>query len=414
MSSDWQIAINARLNWLKTARPNQIPLDTEGKLYHIWLAGRGFGKTRTAVEDMWWDCWINPGIRYAVVCATLSDTRKTAFDGESGLTACCPYELIEDYNKALLEIKLINGSIIQGYTAEEPQRLRGPQFHRAWADELAAWRYSQETWDMLQFCLRLGNKPKVNITTTPKPIKLLKYLVSSEKSLLIKGSTFDNSDNLADAQLEALRERYQGTRLGRQELEGEILEDIEGALWNLSLLEHAHNLSKNVFDYDRVVIAIDPAVSCNEDSSETGIVVAAKMVNGKYLVIEDASGIYTPNEWGELAVKLYDKYQADCVVGEVNNGGDLVENNVRTHDPNINFKQVRATRGKVKRAEPIAALYEQHKVVHLKYFDDLETQMTEYTGIKTDESPDRLDALVWALTELSNKTKKEPSLRILN
>lgn len=369
----------------------------------MWLAGRGFGKTRTAVEDSWWDCWRYPSIRYGVICATSNDTRKTAFDGESGILACIPHELIENYNRSLLELRLINGSLIQGFSAEEPDRLRGPQFHKAWADELASWRYPQETWDMLMFCLRLGEDTTINITTTPKPTKLLKELINSRNSYVISGSTFENEKNLSKIQLIALKDRYEGTRLGRQELYAEFLDDVEGALWTLALLEHSHK-PIDVKDYERIVVAIDPAVSANKNSDETGICVASLSTCGKFIVLEDASGRYTPTEWAELAVKLYYKYSADCIVGEVNNGGDLVESNVRTFDKNINFKQVRATRGKIKRAEPIAALYEQHKVFHIKYFDKLEEQMTMYTGKETEDSPDRLDALVWALTELNENS----------
>ena len=396
-----QIAILSRLEWLSTARKNQIPKNNNNSV-NLWLAGRGFGKTRTAVEDLWWDCWTNEKIRYGVVCATANDTRKTAFDGESGIIARCPPEIIEYYNKSLLEIKLINGSIIQGFTADEPSRLRGAQFHRAWIDELATWRYQRESWDMLMFCLRLGDRTKLNITTTPQPTLLIKELIKRDDINIYKGSTFDNKENLSKQQLDILIERYENTRIGRQELYAEVLEDIEGALWSYDMLDRARK-SRRVSDYKRVVIAIDPAVSNNKNSDETGIIVCAKDTLDNYIILDDKSGSYSPSEWANVAINLYRKYNADVIIGEVNNGGDLIESNIRNIDNNINFKQVRATRGKVIRAEPISALYEQDKVYHITRFAELEEQMTSFTGDSKQSSPDRLDALVWGLTHLSEK-----------
>lgn len=369
---------------------------------HLFLVTKSFiatHNTRVAVEDCWWDCWCKPNVRYGVVCATASDTRKTAFDGESGLISRIPPEIIENYNKSLLEIRLTNGSLIQGFSADEPNRLRGPQFHFVWVDELAAWRYMNEAWDMLMFCLRLGDETKINITTTPKPVSLLKELVKDKDSNVIRGSTFENAANLSKIQLKKLKEKYEGTRIGRQELYAEILEDVEGALWNNKMIEEAQGLEME--DCYRICVAIDPAISSNTSSNETGIVVCGKG-NTRYGVLDDVSGVYTPNEWASKAIHAYDKWNADFIVAEVNQGGDMVESIIKNKRANIKVKKVHATKGKYKRAEPIAALYEQSMVYHLSIFDKLNAQLTTYVpGIDTDTSPDRMDALVWGLTELS-------------
>ena len=307
------------------------------------------------------------------------------------------------YNVSSAEIKLWNGSKIMGFSAEEPDRLRGPQFHRAWCDELAAWK-NPETFDQLMFGLRLGTSPRCIITTTPKPSKIIKNLMSRDDVHTHRGSTFDNAANLAPQALEALKERYAGTNLGRQELYAEILDDTEGALWNHKQLEQSRVAKKDVPEMQRVIVAIDPAVTNNEGSDETGIVVAGLGVDNRYYILDDRSGRMSADNWARVSIDLYYKFEADRIVAEVNNGGDLVERLIRTIDTGVAYTPVTASRGKMVRAEPIAALYEQQKVSHVGAYPQLEEQLCTFTlGSKT--SPDRLDALVWALTELSQSSR---------
>jgi len=369
------------------------------------LAGRGWGKTRTGAQDIALYALRNPNTISAVVAPTFGDLRRVCFNGPSGLMSIIPKECFdtsfgtEGYSGSVMEIRLFNGSKIVGYAAVNPERLRGPQFHRAWCDELAAWRYP-EAFDQLMFGLRLGDNPQCLITTTPKPIPILKNLIVREDVLVTKGNTFENEANLAESALEMMRERYEGTALGRQELYAEILDDIEGALWTQTMIEEKRLPANEERELKTILVAIDPAVTSGEESDETGIVVVGKDHNNEYYVLEDVSGKYTPDQWGRLAVKTFYEWEADRIVAETNNGGDLVERLLRSVDPNIPYRSVRATRGKMLRAEPIAALYEQRKVHHLGVFPELETQMCTYVG-QVKPSPDRLDALVWGLTELS-------------
>ena len=401
-------------SWLKTARSKQL---SPKEAHHIWLilAGRGWGKTRTGAQDIALYALRNPNTISAVVAPTHGDLRRVCFNGPSGLLSIIPKECFIDskeqkgYSSSTSEIRLFNGSKIIGYAAIEPDRLRGPQFHRAWCDELAAWRYS-ETFDQLMFGLRLGDNPQCVITTTPKPTKLIRQLVERKDVHVTKGSTFENEANLAESALQMLKERYEGTSLGRQELFAEILDDVEGALWNQALIEESRLPNDTEKELSQIIVAIDPAVTANENSDETGIVVVGKDHNNEYYVLEDLSGRHTADKWGKIAVNAYYEWEADRVVAEVNNGGDLVERLIRNIDPNIPYRSVRATRGKIVRAEPIAALYEQRRVHHIGIYPELETQMCSYTGdIKT--SPDRLDALVWGLSEL-NKSLGNVNWRI--
>lgn len=332
-----------------------------------------------------------------------------AFGGPSGLLNVIPKDCLmsgrgQGYNASSAEIRLWNGSKIMGFSAEEPDRLRGPQFHRAWCDELAAWKYP-EAFDQLMFGLRLGQKPQCVVTTTPKPTPIIKNLMARNDVHVHRGSTFDNADNLAPSALKALEERYGGTTLGRQELYAEILDETEGALWRHRDIEEQRVSRDDVPELERIVVGIDPAVTSGNDSDETGIIVAGKNNNLGYYVLEDKSGHYTPDEWARTAVDLYYQYQADRIVAEVNNGGDMVGRMIRMIDNQVPYKAVRATRGKLLRAEPISALYEQKKVHHVGIFGKLEDQMTTFTN-SARFSPDRLDALVWALTELSLSSGK--------
>lgn len=398
-------------DWLATARDSQYtpPKEIYGD-WQIWLilAGRGWGKTRTGAMDALVYALRNPEVQVAVVTPTFGDIRRVAFGGVSGILKFLPKECMLEgrgrgYNATSSEINLFNGSKIMGFSATEPDRLRGPQFHRAWCDEIAAWQYP-DTFDQLMFGLRLGENPQCVITTTPKPSPLIRGLMNRKGGVVItRGSTFENAANLAPAAIAQLKEKYEGTRLGRQELYAEVLDDLEGALWSYSMLEGAYCGLEAQPEYVRKVVAVDPAVTSGEESDDTGIIVAGLGEDGRYYVLEDATMKGSPDAWARRACGLLHEHQADRIIAEVNNGGDLVERVVRTIDRSVPYTAVRASRGKLVRAEPIAALYEQGKVSHVGKFTELEEQMTSYTPT-TGKSPDRLDALVWALTELSRSS----------
>ncbi len=398
------------IDWGKQARTKQLrPLDD----HFIWLvlAGRGWGKTRCGAQDCVIYALKNPGVNCAVVCPTHSDLRRVAFNGSSGLMSIIPKELLmEDgkqagYSLTQNEIRLYNGSKITGFAAQEPDRLRGPQFHYAWLDELASWRYP-EAFDQLMFGLRLGKDPKCVITTTPRPTKIIKDLMQREDTIITTGSTFENQDNLAESSLAMLRERYEGTTMGRQELYAEVIEQTDGALWTPDMIDRKRLKEDIDIPLQTIIVAIDPAVTSNVGTSdETGIIVVGRDFNNQYYVLEDLSGVHPPDKWGRISVRAFYDWDADRIVAEVNNGGDLVERLLRTIDRNIPYRSVRATRGKLLRAEPVSALYEQEKVSHVGSFPELESQMCSYTG-STTESPDRLDALVWGLSEISRTSGK--------
>ena len=309
------------------------------------------------------------------------------------MLACVPEQEIAEYNKSILQITLKNGAIIRGFSADTPNRLRGPQFHRAWCDELAAWQYS-DAWDQLMFGLRLGDDPRAIVTTTPRPTPLVRQIAKDEKTYITKGSTFDNAANLASTALDALRERYEGTRLGRQELYAEILDDVEGALWTREMIQ-----PRAAPEMRRVVVAVDPSGG----GDEIGIVAAGQGVDGFFYVLEDATCSLSPSGWARRVGEVYDRHNADRIVAERNFGGDMVESIIKTERSSLPVKMVTASRGKAVRAEPIAALYEQSKVFHAFGLDRLEDQMMQFTlsGYVGEGSPDRVDALVWSLTELA-------------
>tara|TARA_R110002153_G_scaffold4444_1_gene20999 strand:+ start:4630 stop:5652 length:1023 start_codon:yes stop_codon:yes gene_type:complete len=338
-----------------------------------------------------------------------------AFEGPSGILKMLPKNALlsgrgQGYNASASEIRLYNGSKIMGFSASEPDRLRGPQFHRAWCDELAAWRYP-DTFDQLMFGLRLGDKPQCIITTTPKPTPIIRTLMERDDCIITTGSTFENSDNLAASTLTMLKAKYEGTTLGRQELYAEVIDAMEGALWTPRLIEDKRIRVLEENKITNVLVALDPAVTAGDSSDETGIVVVGKDANNEYYVLEDKSGKYKPDQWGRVAIDLYYQWDADRIVAEVNNGGDLVKGLIRTLDPEARYKSVHATRGKMVRAEPVAALYEQGRVHHVGVFPELETQMCTYTGERPKPSPDRLDALVWGLSEIS-KSRGDIAWRI--
>lgn len=389
------------------ARTEQIPTDNENWNTWLFLAGRGAGKTRTAAEWLAWKAISNEGTRWAIVAPTHADARDTCVEGESGiLNILKEYGVLKDYNRSISEIFLTNRSRIKLFSGEEPDRLRGPQFHGGWFDELAAFKRA-DAWDQYQFGARLGQHPQTIITTTPRPTKLIKDLVDREGVKVVRGSTFDNAKNLAASALAELKLRYENTRLGRQELYGEILDTVEGALWTREMIERAR--VTDIPPLIRIVVAIDPAVTNNADSDETGIVAAGITSDNHYYVLSDKSLRASPDAWARQAVNLYHDLGADKIIAETNNGGDMVTLLIKQVDHSAPVKKVTATRGKQLRAEPISSLYEQGRVHHHGYFAELETQMCEWTPVSS-ESPDRLDALVWAITELNSGSSSMMSL----
>jgi phage terminase large subunit-like protein len=379
------------------ARPDQI---APGGDWEIWLAlaGRGWGKTETGAQ--WVRERVEQGARsIALVAETQKDLEEVMV---ARLLAIYPPDRAPKVRYKPVRITWPNGAVALGYNGTEPNQLRGPEFDTAWVDELAKYRYAQATWDMLQFALRgTAIEPRQLVSTTPRPIELIKNIVAGKegKVHITRGKTVDNASNLAASFLSRIQTRYAGTRLGRQELDAEILGDLPGALWSMATLD-AYRLHEAP-QTGRVVIAIDPAVTNTESSDEHGIIVAG-ISDQRGIVLEDASLSGSPMEWARRAVSLYRSWGADGIVVEVNQGGDMVAHTLRTIDPNVNIIEVRASRGKHVRAEPIAALYEQGRVAHVGSFPELEGQLCQMTtaGYQGDGSPDRLDALVWALTDL--------------
>lgn len=409
--------------WPFWARPQQIAPAGDWNTWFI-NAGRGFGKTRAGVE--WVRGLVKKGYkRVAAIAATNSDIERVMINGESGFLSRCwsgdktdrgvPMgKPIWSPTKRLLTWE--NGAYVQFFSAEEPERLRGPQFEAAWCDELAAWNRDRDTWDMLQFCLRLGKHPQVCVTTTPKPTKLVRDIMKNPKTIVTYGSTFDNSANLASTYLEAVKSQYEGTRLGRQELYAEILDEASGALWTRQLLSTCEVEVDNPVEFAktlaRVVVSVDPAVSSNAESDLTGIVVAGMDINGVCYILQDATDRFTPEGWAARAIELYNEYGADRIVAERNQGGEMVRYTFKTIDETIPIKLVHASRGKFARAEPVSALYERGRVKHVRGLDLLEDQMVQWEPLGSTGSPDRLDAMVWAVTELALKGIARPELNL--
>lgn len=404
-------------NWQKNARPDQLP---PAWLWSVWLllAGRGSGKTRAGAE------WVRDKItsgkcgRVALVASTAADARDTMVEGESGIRAICPPNERPKYNPSLRRLTWPNGALCTLFSADEPDRLRGPQHDGAWADELAAWRYP-EAWDQLMFGLRLGEHPQCVVTTTPRPTDLVKALVARASGdnpdvAISRASTYDNRANLAASYLQTILAKYEGTTLGRQEIFAEILDDLEGALWKRALIDETRVAQvPDTLTWRRVVVGVDPAVSANATSDETGIVVAAHGSDGHGYVLDDVSARSTPSEWAKAAVAAYHRHQANEIIAEVNNGGDMVAHTIHTVDPSIRVRKVHASRGKATRAEPVVALYEQGRVHHFGCFAALEDQMCSWSPADSKSSPDRVDALVWALTDLLVGTKQAAKVRPL-
>lgn len=378
--------------WEAWARPEQI--SPPGN-WPVWLvkAGRGWGKTRVGAE--WVRSQARPGARIALLGATAADVRDVMIEGESGILACCPPHERPHYEPSKRQLTWPNGAIAKTYSAEEPDRLRGPQHTRAWADEVATYA-SSDPWDMLMMGLRLGSNPRAVVTTTPKQVPIMKTIEATPGIVITRGKTRDNAENLAPSFLSGLMTRYEGTRLGRQELEGEDLVDNPDALWQRDMIDSSRRIAAP--SLRRVVVAIDPAATSTASSDETGIVVAGLGIDGRGYVEADRSGRFKPDEWARRAVSAYHEFGADRIVAEGNQGGEMVTHVIRTVWPDAPIKIVHASRGKIARAEPVAALYEQGRVSHVGALPQLEDQLCNWTPGQS--SPDRMDALVWALTEL--------------
>jgi predicted phage terminase large subunit-like protein len=387
-------------DWRFWARPNQLP---PAGNWRVWLvmAGRGFGKTRIGGE------WCIDQIRHhgakriALVARGASDSRDVMIEGESGLMAISPPDFRPHYEPSKRRLTWPNGAIATTFGADEPNLLRGPQFDAAWCDEIATWRYP-EAWDNLMLGLRLGLDPRCVATTTPRPVKLVRSLVALPTTHVTRGSTYDNLENLAPAFAEDIIRQYEGTRLGRQELGGELLEDIEGALWQYQWIDDTR--VGVAPEMARIVVAVDPAATHGEDADFTGIVVAGLGVAGAYFVLRADQYRLSPSGWASRSVAAYEEFSADRIIAEINNGGEMVEHTIRQVRRDVPVKVIHASRGKVIRAEPIAALYEQGRVHHVGTFPALEDQMCAFPV--ANEHDDLVDATVYALTELAEGGKR--------
>jgi phage terminase large subunit-like protein len=364
-------------DWGAHARPEQISPPGNWAIWLI-LAGRGWGKTRTGAEWVRSQAEGSKAARIALVGATASDVRDVMIEGESGILAISPDHNRPIYSPSKRRLEWSNGAIAVAYSAEEPDRLRGPQHSAAWIDELASFANLESTWAMLQFGMRLGKNPQQLITTTPRPLKLLKQLIARPDSVVTRGSTYDNRKNLPPSFFSQIITKYEGTRLGRQELDAELLEDIEGALWSTTVIEACRVPKDHPLDLKRIVVAIDPAISVGENSDSTGIIVCGIGHDNHGYVLEDITGKYSPTEWAMRAIAAYKRHKADRIVAEANQGGAMVETTLRAVDATVPVKLVHASRGKVTRAEPISALYEQARVHHVGLFVELEDEMTSY------------------------------------
>lgn len=411
------------------ALPHQLPPDGVWRTWVI-MGGRGAGKTRAGAE------WVraevegprptDPGrsSRVALVGETVDQAREVMVFGDSGILACSPPDRKPVWEATRKRLVWPNGAVAQVFSAHEPEALRGPQFDAAWVDELAKWKKAGEAWDMLQFALRLGRHPRQVVTTTPKNVATLKAIIGNPTTVVTHAPTIANKAHLAASFLDEVYARYGGLTQGRQELDGELIEDLDGALWTAAMIEAAQAGPSDVEGLSRIVVAVDPPTTARAGSDACGIVVVGAHVSGpsrewRAVVLEDASvrGA-SPDQWARAAVAAADRHGADRVVVEVNQGGDMVEGVLRSVDSLLPVRKVTATRGKHIRAEPVAALYEQGRVKHVRGLGALEEQLMQMTvtGFQGKGSPDRLDALVWALTDLivePSRATRDPKLRFL-
>ncbi len=415
--------------WELIARPEQLP---PAGAWTTWViqAGRGFGKTRAGAQATVAAAqeaarWVSQGIiateeaRIHVIAATSADVRDTIVEGPGGLLRCSPPWFPAEYEPSKRRVTWPGGVQALLFSAEEAERLRGPQCVFLWCDELASWRFVDDVLDNATFGLRLGPNPRTVITTTPRPTQRLRTILAQPGTVVTKGSTRDNAANLAASAVERLYAQYGGTRLGRQELEAELLLDNPGALWKLADIDATRTVRAPALR--RIVVAVDPAVTSRADSDETGIVVAGiapcackGKVEDHAFVLEDCSGTFTPDGWARATAGAYERHRADRVVAEANQGGDLVIANLRTQGKYLPVQKVHATKGKAIRAEPCGSLYEQRRVHHVGNFPKLEDQLVTWDPTSSQGSPDRLDALVWALTELVVSKNSGPNFVALD
>ncbi len=391
--------------WEFWARPEQLPPSGDWTTWLI-LAGRGFGKSRTGAE--WVRAEVESGRRgrLALVARTASDVRDVLVEGEAGVLAISPPWNRPLYEPSKRRLTWPNGATATTYSADEPDLLRGPAHDGALCDEIASWRFAEAAWANLMFGLRLGPDPRVVAATTPRPTAFLKRLIADPHTHVTRGRTLDNAGNLAPTFLQEVVGRYQGTRLGRQELDGRLLEDAQGALWKREVIEAGRVAVAP--ELTRVVVALDPSGSAGEHSDACGIIVAGVAADRQGYVLDDRTAVLSPAAWGALAVQLYQTYQADRIVAEGNFGGDMVETVLRSVrdasdrpiGASVPFTKLTASRGKAARAEPVSALYEQGRVHHVGAFPELEDELCSWEPNSGQRSPNRLDALVWALTEL--------------
>ncbi len=407
-------------DWPTFAHDHQLP---PPGLWSVWLmmGGRGAGKTRAGAEwvraraqgHRW--CGEPVAGRIALVGETYQDVREVMIEGVSGILAVHPKAERPEWNPSRRRISWANGSVAQAFSSEDPEALRGPQFHIAWCDELAKWRNAEETFDMLQFGLRLGERPRQLVTTTPRPVPLLKRLIDQPGTAITRAATRANALFLAPGFLERVVARYKGTRLGRQELEGELISDRPDSLWHRDLIESCR-VEAAPEHLLRIVVAIDPPATSNARSDACGIIAAGVDGEGTAYILADRSRRRArPSEWAEAAVALWHYFEADCLLAEVNQGGEMVREVIAGVDPGVPVKQVRAKRGKAARAEPVALLYEQGRVKHVGAFPELEDEMADFGpgGLSSGHSPDRMDAMVWAVSDLLMTPRGAPRVRSL-
>jgi predicted phage terminase large subunit-like protein len=397
LAADLRMALLDPLAWHRLARPEQLPPPGNWRIWLV-LAGRGWGKTRTAAEWVLERVESGKARRIALVAPTAADARAVMVEGASGILACATERLRPLYEPSRRRLTWPNGAIATLYSADEPERLRGPQHDTASCDEIATWRYP-EAWDMLMFGLRMGADPRVVATTTPRPVKLIRDLLADPATTVVRGSTYDNLANLAPDFVNSIVGRYAGTRLGRQELEAELLDDVPGALWARAAIDDRR--VDRPPELAKIVVAIDPATTRGSGADETGIIVAGLGLDGEGYVLADLSGRFSPNVWARRAVDAYHTWHANTIVAEVNQGGDMVGSTIATVDSAVPFKALSATRGKRVRAEPVAARYEQGRIHHAGVFPALEDEMCMFLGDGSERTDDRVDALVWAFTELA-------------
>ena len=395
----WEAA-ELRFKWNLHARESQLPPEGDWDTWLI-LAGRGFGKTRTGAEWVRDQVENNQATRIALVARALDEAQSVMIEGESGIINISPHWNMPTYEPSKRKLTWPNGAFALVFSSHEPDQLRGPQFDAAWCDELASWQYPNESWDNLAFALRLGRHPRSVVTTTPKTVELVRSLPNRPGVHVTRGSTYDNQDNLPPSFFNGLIDQYDGTRIGRQEIHAELMDEDEDALWKREWIEKARLRSHPPIS--RIVVAVDPALSTKPTSSETGIVVVgADMRRQHAYVLADESARLTPNSWALRVVHLYDKFNATMIVVEANAGGQMAESTIKNAvERTLPIKTVHARRGKYVRAEPVASLYEQGRVHHVGRFPALEDQMCTWApDVSPSQSPDRADALVHAVTQL--------------